>query len=86
MDSKQLTKQDVELLNSKLGLYTLLKSKKTNLGKALEEVKYTIELENDGYRLLACILNDESGKSCLNEVQKQNLFKKQYYKSITMIA
>ena len=45
MDSKQLTKQDVELLNSKLGLYTLLKSKKTNLGKALEEVKYTIELE-----------------------------------------
>lgn len=37
---KQLNSEELGLLNSKHGLYTLLKSKKVNIEKTMEEVKY----------------------------------------------
>jgi polyphosphate kinase 2 len=40
-----LTKEDLDLLNSKLGMYNLLKNKKVNVEKVLEEVHYVIELK-----------------------------------------
>lgn len=36
---KNISKEDLELLNSKVGLYTLLKSKNVNIAKAIEETK-----------------------------------------------
>ena len=38
------TKEELELLNSKIGRYMLLKSKKTNVAKALEDTKYVVAL------------------------------------------
>lgn len=38
------TKEELELLNSKIGRYMLLKSKKTNVAKALEDTKYVFAL------------------------------------------
>lgn len=38
------TKEELELLNSKIGRYMLLKSKKTNVAKALEDTKYVVTL------------------------------------------
>lgn len=38
------TKEELELLNSKIGRYMLLKSKKTNVAKALEDAKYVVTL------------------------------------------
>lgn len=40
MSKIELTDEDVELLNTKAGLMSLLRRKKTNLRKSLEEVKY----------------------------------------------
>jgi polyphosphate kinase len=40
MSKIELTDEDVELLNTKAGLMSLLRRKKTNLKKSLEEVKY----------------------------------------------
>jgi polyphosphate kinase 2 len=40
MSKIDLTDEDVELLNTKAGLMSLLRRKKTNLKKSLEEVKY----------------------------------------------
>lgn len=40
MEKNQITAAELKLLNSKTGLYALLKSKKVNLKKALEEVQY----------------------------------------------
>ena len=45
MMEEKLTTEELEMLNSKIGLYALLKNKKVNVNKALEEVKYTIELK-----------------------------------------
>ncbi|MFA7326947.1 MAG: polyphosphate kinase 2 [Candidatus Kapaibacterium sp.] len=42
MSEIELTDEDVELLNSKDGLMALLRRKKTNLKKSLEEVKYSV--------------------------------------------
>lgn len=39
------TDQDVELLNSKIGMHALLRNKKVDVAKVLEEVKYTVELK-----------------------------------------
>lgn len=39
-----LTDNDLEILNSKEGLYALLKNKKVNVKKALEEAKYAHEM------------------------------------------
>ena len=45
MEKKQLSEEEVTLLNSRLGLYSLLRSKKVNLSNALEETAYEIELK-----------------------------------------
>ncbi len=47
-----LTTEEVELLNSKNGLYALLRSKKTNIHKALEEVKYVTALRKSQEELI----------------------------------
>ena len=44
MANRKLTNKDVSLLNSKIGLHSLLKNPKVNLKKALEEVKNIQEL------------------------------------------
>ncbi|MDA0779477.1 MAG: polyphosphate kinase 2 [Bacteroidetes bacterium] len=41
----QYTKQEIELLNSKNGRYMLLKSKNTNIAKAIEDTKHDIDLK-----------------------------------------
>ena len=43
MSSLNLSPEDLELLNSKLGLHALLRSKKVNLPKAVKETKYALE-------------------------------------------
>lgn len=45
MSSKKLSDRDVELLNSKIGLHTLLKNKNVSLSKSLAEAKYLIGLK-----------------------------------------
>lgn len=52
MKKKTLTADELDLLNSKLGLYTLLKSKKLNLTKALEEVRYLSALRKQQEELI----------------------------------
>lgn len=63
MSEKTLTKEEVELLNTKIGLQKLLKNKKVNLNKALEEVKYIFELKKKQEELIKLqnwvIKNDE---------------------------
>ncbi|HMB96938.1 MAG TPA: polyphosphate kinase 2 [Balneolaceae bacterium] len=44
MKDLKLTKEDLELLNSKKGMYALLSRKKVNVKKALREVRYSDEL------------------------------------------
>ncbi len=44
MSKIKLTEKEVVLLNSKVGLHALLRNKKVNLAKSLEEVKYSTEL------------------------------------------
>lgn len=44
-DPNHLTPEEIDLLNSKTGLYTLLKSKKVNVHKALEEIGHIAELK-----------------------------------------
>lgn len=45
MKAKELTKEDMELLNSSLGQYTLLKNKKISVKKALNEARYMQQLK-----------------------------------------
>jgi len=52
MNTKELKKEDVDLLNTKLGLYTLLKNKKTNVFKVLDDVKYVIDLKKQQEELI----------------------------------
>lgn len=47
-----LTKETMRLLHSKLGLYTLLKSKKVNLDKVIEEVNYIHTLKEHQRELI----------------------------------
>lgn len=44
--------EELDLLNSKVGLYTLLRNKKINLDKVLEEVKYVAELKKQQEELI----------------------------------
>lgn len=44
MDKAKYTAAELDLLNSKIGLYHLFSKKKTNVDKALEESKYATEL------------------------------------------
>jgi polyphosphate kinase 2 len=46
------TPSDLELLNSKIGLYALLRNKKTNPTKALEEAKYVTALRQSQEELI----------------------------------
>lgn len=43
MSNLHLSPEELELLNSKLGLHALLRSKKVNLPKAIKETKYALE-------------------------------------------
>ncbi|MEM9544345.1 MAG: polyphosphate kinase 2 [Bacteroidota bacterium] len=52
MNDIKLTPEEVDMLNSKIGLHTLLKSKKYNLRKILEEVKYILELKKQQEELI----------------------------------
>ncbi len=48
----EINKEEMDLLNSKMGLYSLLKNKNVNVNKALEEVKYVIELKEKQAELI----------------------------------
>ena len=52
MSEKKFTEEEIELLNSKIGLYALLRSKKLNIDKVLREVKYTAELKRRQEKLI----------------------------------
>lgn len=52
MSIKNLTDEDIELLNTKVGLRALFRSKKININKALEETKYTFELKQKQEELI----------------------------------
>jgi polyphosphate kinase 2 len=52
MEKMNLTKEEITLLNSKIGLHTLLKSKRVNLPKVLEEVKYANDLRKKQEELI----------------------------------
>jgi polyphosphate kinase 2 len=43
MSNQNISPEDLELLNSKLGLHSLLRTKKVNVPKALKETKYAVE-------------------------------------------
>jgi polyphosphate kinase 2 len=45
MPRTPLTQEEMDLLNSKAGLYTLFKNKKTKLNKILKEIKYVVKLK-----------------------------------------
>lgn len=48
----QLTSEDLELLNSKIGLHALLRNKKVDLTKTLNEVRYINELKRNQEELI----------------------------------
>ncbi len=60
--NKNITKEDLELLNSKLGLRAIFKNKNTNLNKALEKVKYEnelIELQTELIKLQSWVIAND---------------------------
>ena len=52
MTEMKLIEEDVNLLNSKIGLHTALKNKKFNLAKVLDETKYIHELKRQQEKLI----------------------------------
>jgi len=52
MSVKRLTKEEVALLNTKIGLHPLLKNKKIDLDKVLEEANYIAELKKNQEKLI----------------------------------
>jgi len=52
MINHKLTQEEVDLLNSKIGLHTALKSKTFNLKKVLDEAKYIVELKQQQEELI----------------------------------
>ena len=48
----EINKEEIDLLNSKMGLYSLLKNKNVNVQKALDEVKYVAELKEKQAELI----------------------------------
>jgi len=52
MKNRKFTKEEMTLLNSKIGLYTLLKNKNLNIDKVLEEAKYVAELKQKQEELI----------------------------------
>ena len=62
MKDIKLTKEDVALLNTKVGLHTLFKNKKFNLKKVLDEVKYIHNLKMQQEKLIKLqnwVINEE---------------------------
>ena len=63
MTKMKLSKKEVTLLNSKIGLHSLFKNKKLSLSKSLDEVKYIHELKEKQEELIKLqnwvINNDE---------------------------
>lgn len=73
----ELTEEDIDLLNSKVGLHALLKNERVSIKKALEEVKYESQLkklqeeliklqnwviQNDKKIVIVCEGRDAAGK------------------------
>lgn len=52
MSSLNLNTEELELLNSKLGLHALLRSKKVNPSRALKETKYAVEFRKKQEELI----------------------------------
>ena len=52
MKTRKYTKEEIRLLNSKIGLYTLLKSKKVNLDKVIEDIKLANEIKRQQEELI----------------------------------
>ncbi|MCJ8288329.1 MAG: polyphosphate kinase 2 [Crocinitomicaceae bacterium] len=52
MNDINLDAEDLKLLNSKIGLHALLRNKKVDLSKALNEVKYITELKKNQEELI----------------------------------
>ena len=52
MSKHKLTEEEVNLLNSKIGLHTALKSKNFNLNKVLDESKYIVDLKKQQEELI----------------------------------
>lgn len=52
MSERKITAEELALLNSKIGLHTALKSKKFNLEKVLEDIKYQTELKKQQEELI----------------------------------
>jgi len=52
MSSPNLNPEELELLNSKLGLHALLRSKKANTARALKETKYAVEFRKKQEELI----------------------------------
>lgn len=52
MKEDTLSAEDMALLNSKIGLYSLLRSKKVDVRRALEETRYTEELKRKQEELI----------------------------------
>ncbi len=46
MKKKELSEEDLSLINSKIGLEVLFRNKKINIKETLEEIKYEIELKS----------------------------------------
>ena len=52
MNDLNIDAEDVKLLNSKIGLHALLRNKKVDLTKALNEVRYINELKENQEELI----------------------------------
>mgnify|MGYP001795734374 FL=1 len=52
MEQTTYTPEELDLLNSKIGLHTLLKNKKVRVDKVLEEIKYIHELKQEQEKLI----------------------------------
>ena len=62
MSNIKLTEEDLSLLNSKIGLYNLLKSKRLNLKKVLDEAKHMVnirELQEELIKLQNWVINND---------------------------
>ena len=52
MNEQKISQEDVELLNSTIGMYSLLRSKKLNVAKAIDEASYANELRKKQEELI----------------------------------
>lgn len=52
MSERKITKEELNLLNTKIGIHTALKNKKFNLEKVLEDTKYLVNLRKQQEKLI----------------------------------